>query len=80
MRQEMSSSVRLGSAAKREDARFPDGEFLLEYRDGDRRVAGGADSAVRDGVGEVFDGDRVVPQTRGCGLRHLLERALEIGS
>ena len=80
MRQERSSSVRLGSArGELEDARLPDGEFLLEYGDGDGRVAGGADCAVRDGVGEIFDGGRVVPQAGGGGLGHFVERAFEVG-
>ena len=41
-------------------------------------IAGGADRAVLDGVGEVFDGGRVVPQTGGGGLGHFVERAFEL--
>ena len=54
---------------------FQTAQFLLEHRDGDGRIAGGADCAVFDGVGELFDGSRVVPQTGGGGLRHFVERA-----
>ena len=60
-------------AQQRLDARSPLADVLLEDRDRDHRVAGRADRPVVDRVGELLDVRRVVPQTCGSRLRHLVE-------
>ena len=60
------------------DARLPDSHLFLEHGNGDGGIACGSDGAVLDGISEVFDGGRIVPQAGWGGLRHFVERAFEL--
>src|SRR5207237_3891321 len=61
------------------DARLPGAHLVLQRGEADHRVAGRPHRSVRDGVGQLRDRGGVVPQARGRGLRHLLQRALVRG-
>ena len=59
-----------------EDALPPEVHLLLQHLDDDHGIAGGADRAVLDRVGQLLQRARVVPQTGRRRLRHLVQRAL----
>src|ERR1700687_1783597 len=62
------------------NAVLPKIHLLLQNSEHDDRIAGRAYRAVLDGVGQLLNGGRIIPQACRGRLGHLMQRALVCGS